>query len=259
MARDATRYGPAISGWRATSGIASSAKHGFRWWTRRNPVLRAFFGWLRIEQRKLRRIQHGPVGERDAAEGRRRYALAHGPAGVVADEAQGEGTAAVVGLAVGGGAVEGEVAEGDGVARLHVPAEDAVLRAVALDVRHRLEPVAGVERRLVESVRAEPPAPAVGARDELRHGLARHAIERNPERAGLDAVDAVIGLIVVPGRGHVGIRLLHQHMLVEEAHGARIHEPRRDRRGRGFEDEAAEFGNPVPVAIIAEMAALARR
>jgi hypothetical protein len=41
-------------------------------------------------------------------------------------------------------------------------------------------------------------------------------------------------------------------MLVEEAYGARTHQPRRDARRRRFEDEAAEFRNPLPVAVVAE-------
>ena len=64
---------------------------------------------------------------------------------------------------------------------------------------------------------------------------------------------------MVPGRGDVGVRFLHQHVLVKQAHAARAHEPRRDARGRRFEDEAAELGNPIPIAVVAEMPALAGR
>ena len=46
----------------------------------------------------------------------------------------------------------------------------------------------------------EPAAPAMRARDVLHADVARNPVERHPEAHVLRAVDAIVGLVVVPGR-----------------------------------------------------------
>ena len=94
--------------------------------------------------------------------------------------------------------------------------------------------------------------PVVRPDDQLQAHRARHRVEGGPEAHRLRPVDAVVGQIVVPGRARFGQRLLHQHVLVEEACGARIHEPGRYlRRGR-VEHEVPILGDARPVAVVAE-------
>ena len=71
-------------------------------------------------------IEHVAVLQHDLAERRRGGAVAHGEAGVVADPARGEGAAAQGSGAVRRGAVQGQEVEGDGVARLELPAADVI-------------------------------------------------------------------------------------------------------------------------------------
>jgi len=84
----------------------------------------------------------------------------------------------------------------------------------------------------------------MGSRHELDADIPRHRIERHPEAHVLFAVDAVVGLIVVPGRELAGAWLLHQDVLVEHPDRARAHQLLRDPRGRALEDEAPVFRDP---------------
>ena len=67
--------------------------------------------------------------------------------------------------------------------------------------------------------RHEPSAPEMRAGDELEPRCRRHPVERDPHTDVLQAVDAVVRIVVVPGRRFGGTGFLHEHVLVEEAHG----------------------------------------
>ena len=55
---------------------------------------------------------------------------------------------------------------------------------------------------------------------------------------------------MVPGRARFGQRLLHQHVLVEEARRPRLHETRGQPCRVGAEHEVAVLGNARPVAVV---------
>ena len=117
--------------------------------------------------------------------------------------------------------MDGQEGERNRVAEFNVPAQEPILGPVCADVGHVLQCV-----RLVivgdttELLRPKPAAPAMGSRHELDADIPRHRIERYPEAHVLFAVDAVVGLIVVPRRELAGARLLHQDVLMEHADGA---------------------------------------
>ena len=174
-------------------------------------------------------------------------------ADVVADPPVGERPAPRRGRRVSRRAVHGEKVERDGVARRHVERRDVVLVAPRVDVGHRVERFA---LALVvdpdELLRQERLPPAMRSRHQLQAHRAGHGIERCPEAHGPGPVDAVVGQIVMPRRARLGLRLLHQHVLVEEPRGARIHEPGGHLRRRGVEHEVAVLGDARPVAVVAE-------
>ncbi len=62
----------------------------------------------------------------------------------------------------------------------------------------------------------------------------------------------VIGLVLVPGRDRAAARLLHEHMVMEEAGGARAHQAGGDLRGGRLVDEGLELGDTLPVAQVLE-------
>ena len=56
------------------------------------------------------------------------------------------------------------------------------------------------------------------AGDELDRRLAVDRVDGHPERADLPAVDVVVRLVLMPRRRLARRRLLHEHVVVEEAH-----------------------------------------
>ena len=144
--------------------------------------------------------------------------------------------------------------EGDRVAWLHVERQDPVLRPLGVEVGHELEAAVGVGVGDVvdEAPRHEPTPPAVRAGDELDPGRRRHRVQGHPEADALVAVDAVVGLVVVPGGDLPGPRLLHEHVLVEEAGRGRAHQPAGDAGQPRLEGDRPELGDAVPAAVVTE-------
>src|SRR5258708_34859661 len=120
------------------------------------------------------------------------------------------------------------------------------------DIRHILKPV-----RLVvvgdagEFPRAEPSSPTMRTGDPLDADLLRDQVERRPQAHILRAIDAIIGLIVMPRSYLARPWLLDEDMLVKEARSARSHQLARDPRGRAIEDEVAVLRNARPIAVVA--------
>ena len=142
--------------------------------------------------------------------------------------------------------------EADGIAGGEREAADVVGSAPSRDVGQRLEAgVLAVKRLGVEAGGREAAPPQVRAGDEFRAAVACHRIQRDPDRDILAAIDAVIGLVVVPGGGEFGAGLLHQHMFVEQAGMGRGHQRRRQLGTAGMGEEIAIGGDALPVAVIA--------
>ncbi|MNT06917.1 hypothetical protein D3C72_1416030 [compost metagenome] len=149
-----------------------------------------------------------------------------------------------------------EHVEADEVARLDVPADDGKALARALDVGQVVEAAFGEPLGVVvhEGARHEP-RPLVGAGHELERGGTRHRIDRNPHADVLHALDVVVGLVLVPRRALARAGLLHEQVVVVQAHGVGAHEPLREWRQRRLPDEAAEGVDLLPVAEVLEEAA----
>ncbi len=103
-----------------------------------------------------------------------------------------------------------------------------------------------------EFARQQPVTPVMRACDELGTGFYTDLVEWNPHAADLAAVDAVIGLIVVPGRNLVGARFLDQDMFVKNTHAVGPHQVGGDFARRRLEHELAVLIDAVPVAVIPE-------
>src|SRR5262249_27274859 len=99
------------------------------------------------------------------------------------------------------------------------------------------------------------PRPAVRARDELHGRLAVDGIDRHPHRAVLGALDVVVRLVLVPGRGLACTRLLDEQVVVEEPDLPRAHQLARDRGRWRRAHELLELRDPRPVAEVLEEAA----
>ena len=112
----------------------------------------------------------------------------------------------------------------------------------------------GVGGLIDELAGHESSAPQVRADDELDPGGARHGIERHPEADVGGAIDAVVGLVVVPRRDLVGVGLLHQCVFVEEA-GCLAEKAPRQLRKWSVERGLPVPVDPLPVDVVAEEAA----
>ena len=83
---------------------------------------------------------------------------------------------------------------------------------------------------------------------ELERPLLGNLIDGNPEADVLAPVNVVEGLILVPRSALRSAGLFHQHVIVEEAHLARLHQARRGGSERCLLDETAICGVVLPVA-----------
>ena len=124
---------------------------------------------------------------------------------------------------------------------------------LGIEVRDQLVTIdaLGVRRVVDELARHEPAVPLVRAGDEPHAARRRHRIERDPHAHVLVAVDAVVGLVVVPRGALVSARLLHQRVLVEEAGGGRSHQLLRDVREPTVEHHPLVRGYVLPRDVVA--------
>ena len=191
------------------------------------------------------------LGERRA-----RRVRANGDPHVVSHQPHREGAAAV---ARARGRVQREHVERHGVAGLERPAEDRMGGAIRLDVGHLLEGALVEDERAIveEAARHVPRARSVGAGHELERALTRHGVEWDPKRHGVEPVDVVVGLILVPGRPDRRARLLHEQVVVVQADHARAHQPCGDLAETRAADDLPVVRDAGPVAEVLEEAARA--
>ena len=108
--------------------------------------------------------------------------------------------------------------EEDGVAGFEGPTEDFVLVRIVVDVGQVFE---GSLRKpfgfIVHERARHEPAFAVGTCNEAQTGFFRYRIDRQPHADVLEAVDIVIGLVLVPWGFGLGFGLLDQQVIVVEA------------------------------------------
>ena len=81
-----------------------------------------------------------------------------------------------------------------------------MLTAPFLDIGDLVEPVVLVESLAVEALRLVKFAPEMRSGNELQRAFARNVIKRDPHADASGCLDAVIGLVVVPGRGCQTVR-----------------------------------------------------
>ena len=174
---------------------------------------------------------------------------------VVTQEAHREHTAAVCAL-YSTRRMQREHVKAHHVAGLDLPTHDGECSTVGLNVGQVLQAAFGEPLRLVvhEGARHEPWA-LVRTGHKLQRRSAGHRIDRYPHADVLHAVDVVVGLVLVPGRALAGSRLLHQHMVVVQPHGARLHQALRNQRQRCLAHKAAKLRDVLPVAEVLEEAA----
>ncbi len=125
--------------------------------------------------------------------------------------------AAAAAAAVRRTAVHGHGVEGQEIARLHVPAREFVLLPLPVDVGDG--DVLGIARvgcpALGKGFGLKEGAPLVRSAHELeRAALGGDRIERDPEGHDVFRANRPIREIVVPARGGVGPRLLHEELVV---------------------------------------------
>ena len=146
--------------------------------------------------------------------------------------------------------------EGQRIARLHVPGEDAV--SAGVDIGHGLVALALLVgcSAFGEGLRLEPTVPAVRAGNEgERAALARDRVERQPEGHHRPAAHGPVGLVVVPARRLRRARLLHEELVVEEVEAFGAQEPRRQLPERPLAAEGAEALILLPDALVTVEAA----
>ena len=137
------------------------------------------------------------------------------------------------------------------------PAIVNAMRSLGIDVRQRLQAGPLIGASILEVIRIKRAPPAVAAGHELDAELARHDVERQPNRAHLEAVDGPVRLVLMPGSPLPRARLFHQQVIIKEVDFGGIHHRAGDRCCRRFEDEAPKSFNPPPEIEIAEETARA--
>ena len=137
-------------------------------------------------------------------------------------------------------AVQHQHVKADGIARLHLPAENSIFVERGVDIgqigqRTFRKPLRfGVH----EGTRHQPRS-QMRSGHELQCGFSVHRIDRNPKTHVLPALDIVIRLILMPGRDLPSMSFLGEHVVVVQTRSAAVHELRGGLgQGRG-EDQAA--------------------
>jgi len=120
--------------------------------------------------------------------------------------------------------MQGEHVKRNAVARVEIPAHNLVSLGVTVNIGDGLERgtfrsvlTLALERvitRVVEVPWHEPAPPGVRSLDKLHAGGTRNRIEGHPDRTHLQAVNWVIGLVVVPGRLFLGAWFFDQEVFV---------------------------------------------
>ena len=109
--------------------------------------------------------------------------------------------------------------EGDSVARLERPAENAIVFTIRVNIGHGGAVVVFVEVFAIEALWLVNAPPVMGPSDALQRRRFGDGIEGNPEAHALLTLHAVIGRILMPRRDDRGPRFLYQHVVVEEPAG----------------------------------------
>src|SRR5260221_14008350 len=124
-------------------------------------------------------------------------------------------------------AVDGEGVKDDAVAGLERPGQHLMAIELGIEVGDRLPRLLaireGEEFLAAGQTRPEPPVPSMRSLEEAPRPLARHRIDRQPDRAHLPSVDAEIRLVLVPG-GRLGVpgSLIHRTSMRKPAVAERM-------------------------------------
>ena len=165
-----------------------------------------------------RRAGRQLVGQ--TGKGRRRRPRARGVDDVVAEEAHRQHASTGVARHAAR-RVQREHVEEHGIAGLELPPEDAEVIGPSVDVGQLGERAVGEPLRLIVHERSRHvPLAAVRAGDELQRRLHRHRVDGEPHAGVLPPVDVVVRLVLVPRRALARPRLLDEHVVVVQPHGA---------------------------------------
>ena len=94
----------------------------------------------------------------------------------------------------------------------------------------------------------------MGSGQELQGRLRSDGIDRHPHRHVVEALDVVVGLILVPRGGLLRAGLLHEHVVVVEPHDGAAHQGARDVGGLGVEGDLPVLVDALPVAEVLDEA-----
>jgi hypothetical protein len=146
-----------------------------------------------------------------------------------------------------------------GVARLHGPADQVGLAPLLFPVRHDLQTLVAelvILLVLEEALGLVDLAPAMAAAHELDRAVARHGVQRHPDRAHLIALDRPVGHVLVPGGARTGLGAAHEDAVEIDVDARRPGHARGQFGGRRMEQEIAVFRIVLPDPGIAEEEAL---